>query len=132
MNLNVVSIATLCRAWLDAKRDEDEAGDRRKAIASTILERTPFADLEGTDRRELGDIKLVITHKMTRSVNAKALTDAWPTLPDVVQKSFKWKPDVDLKNLRSLEFASPDSYAIAAKYFTSKPATPSIAIETTE
>lgn len=129
MNLNEVPVETLCRAWLDAKRDEDEAADRRKAIAASIVERCAFADLEGTDRREFGTIKLVVGHKLSRTVDSKALTLDWTQLPETVQKTFRWKAELELKNLRALEFASPADYSIAATYVTSKPASPSISVE---
>ena len=129
MNQNEVSIETLARTWLDAKRDEDEANARRPAVAKEIAERLPSEELESTDRRVFGGLQMVITRKLNRTVDNKALSNDWAQLPRTVQEAFRWKPDVDLKNLRALEFAAPDDYSIAATYITSKPATPSIEVE---
>lgn len=129
MNLNEVSVETLARSWLDAKRDEDEAKARRQAIAKEICERLPSDELEMTDRRDMGDLRLAITRKLNRSVDNKALSSDWAQLPRTVQETFRWKPEVDLKNLRALEFANPDDYSIAATYITTKPATPSVEVE---
>ena len=127
MKLNEVTVETLCRAWLDAKRDEDEAADRRKSLAAEIVARIP-GDAESTDRREVNGLKLVITRKLTRTVD-KSLSEDWAQLPRTVQQTFRWKPEIDLKNLRALEFAAPDDYSIAATYITTKPATPSVSVE---
>lgn len=128
MNLNEVSIETLARSWLDAKRDEDEAKARRQAIAKAIAERCPSDEMEMTDRRVFGDLQMVITRKLTRTVDAK-LSEYWSGLPETVRDCFRWKPEVNLKNLRALEFAAPEQYDIAASFITSKPAPPSIEVE---
>lgn len=128
MNPKEVPIEILCRSWLDAKREEEEAADRRKALGLAIVSRLPVAEAEGAHREEFGDIKLVVTHKMTRTVD-KAIAEAWSGLPDVVQAAFRWKPEIELKNLRALEFANPGAYAAAAKFITTKPAVPSISVE---
>jgi len=127
MDMHEVTVETLCRAWLDAKRDEDEAADLRKSLAAEIVARIP-GDAESTDRREVNGLKLVITRKLTRTVG-KSLSEDWAQLPLTVQQAFRWKPEIELKNLRALEFAAPDDYRIAATYITTKPATPSVSIE---
>jgi len=128
MNQNEVSIETLARTWLEAKRDEDEAKARRLAIAKLIVERLPGED-ESTDRRITGNLSLVVSRKLTRAVDNNALSSDWAQLPRTVQEAFRWKAEVDLKNLRALEFAAPDDYSIAVTYITTKPATPSIEVE---
>lgn len=127
MNQNEVTLEVLVRSWHDAKREEEEAVLRRRAIAKQIVDLLPKQE-EGTERRDFGNLRLVVQHKLTRSVDAR-LANEWQTLTPQVQASFRWKPDVDLKNLRALEFAAPDQYAIAARYITTKPATPSVDVE---
>jgi len=46
-----------------------------------------------------------------------------------VQKAFRWKPDIDLRQLRALQELDAPAYAEAAKYFTSKPAKPSVTLK---
>lgn len=129
MNPNEVPVEILCRSWLDAKRDEEEAANRRKALGFAIAARLPaFHAPEGVELRAFGDVRLTIKHSMTRSVD-KAIAEAWADLPELVQKSFRWKPEIELKNLRAMEFANPELYAVAAKYITSKPALPSVSVE---
>lgn len=131
MNLNEVTIETLGQSWLDAKRDEDEAKARRQAIAREIAARFPD-ELEMTERRCIGNLRIIVTRKLNRAVDNKQLSNDWAQLPRNVQEAFRWKPEVDLKNLRALEFAAPADYAFAAKYITTKPATPSVEIEEIE
>ena len=128
MNLNEVTVETLARTWLEAKRDEDAAKARRQAVAQRLVELLPSDELEMTERRVFDNIKLVITRKLNRSVD-KTLSADWANLPRTVQESFRWKAEVDLRNLRALEFANEADYAIAAKYITSKPSTPSVEVE---
>lgn len=128
MNQKEITIETLARSWLEAKREEDAARERRQAIARTIAERLPSDEQEMIDRRVFGNLQLVITRKLNRSVDAK-LSEDWAQLPDEVHAAFRWKPEVNLKALRALEFAAPEKYAIAARYITAKPATPAIEVE---
>lgn len=129
MNPNEVSLEILARSWLDAKRDENEAKARRLAIAMAICEQMPSSDLEATDSRDIGNLRLIVTRKLTRGIDIQALKNDWAQLPPPAQKAFRWKPEVDLKNLRALEFAAPADYDLAAHYITTKPATPSVDIE---
>ena len=46
-----------------------------------------------------------------------------------VQKAFRWKPEIDLRQLRALQELDAPAYAEAAKYFTSKPAKPSVTLK---
>lgn len=133
MNQNEVTIETLARSWLEAKREEDAARERRQAIAKAIAEALPSDEQEMTERRVFGNLKLVITRKLLRSVDSSlSLSKDWAQLPHEVHEAFRWKPEVNLKALRALEFAAPEKYAIAARYITAKPASPSIEVEEIE
>lgn len=128
MNPNEVTLETLARSWLEAKREEDAARERRQAIAKAIADALQSDEQEMTERRVFGNLKLVVTRKLNRAVDAK-LAEDWAQLPDEVHSAFRWKPEVNLKNLRALEFAAPEKYAIAAHYITAKPATPAVEVE---
>lgn len=132
MNPNEVTLETLARSWLDAKREEDEARARRQAIAAAIAERLPSDEEEMTERRQVGgNLRIIIARKLNRAVDQRIASE-WDTLPDKVKEAFRWKAEVNLKHLRSLEFAAPNDYAIASKYITAKPATPAVEVEEIE
>lgn len=112
--------------WLAAKRAEKVANEQRLAIEALILEQMP-AKVEGTVSDK--DTGVSVTYKVTRTVDADKLKDAWMELPEPVQMAFKWAPAVDTKMLRALADVNTDAYALAATFFTSKPAKPAISIK---
>lgn len=118
----------LCAEWLSAKSKEDSAKAEKHQIGKQIAALVDGDD-ESVSRMVLGNIKLAVTRKLNRSVDQKALQAAWQNLPATVQETFRWKPDIDLRLYRALEFAAPNDYAIAAQFVTARPATPSIEIE---
>ena len=70
--------------------------------------------------------------KLTRSVDTQAIQTDWDNLPEEVQKCFKWKADIDTKNLRSLESMRADLVPLVTAYMTTKPAKPSVTVEQVE
>lgn len=130
MNMNDVSIETLARAWLEARREEEAARERRQAVAKALADRFPTDEDEVVKRHPIdGGMRIIVTRKLNRSVDTDRLTSEWTSLPETVQAAFRWKAEVNLKNLRALEFASPDGARIAAKFITAKPATPAVEVE---
>ena len=118
----------LCIDWLAAKAAEDSAKAEKHQIGKLIAELIEGDD-ESVSRMVLGNIKVAVTRKLNRSVDTKALQAKWDTLPTTVQETFRWKPDIDLRLYRALEFAAPADYAVAAQFVTARPATPAIEIE---
>lgn len=124
-----INIETLAAAWLAAKAAEDTAKAERYRIEKDIAALLPAKD-EGTAHADLDGLKLAVTYKLTRKVDADKLQQGWNTLPATVQAAFSWKPDVSITQLRALEKAAPQDYATALQFITTSPANkPSIKVE---
>lgn len=123
-----MELSTLRNAWLEAKAAETQANLRRLDIEAEILKHfTPPEDGEGTvSNKEQG---VSVTYKITRSADTEALQDKWRQLPPIVQEAFTWKATPALKQLKALQLANPEAYAIASQFVTAKPAKPSISIK---
>jgi hypothetical protein len=75
------------------------------------------------------DEEFVIKWEMTRSVDTDALQNGYDGLNANAQKAFRWKADVDLKQLRALQELDEVAYTQAAQYITNKPAKPSLKLK---
>jgi hypothetical protein len=106
-----------------AKLAEETAKKNRLDVENKILALyvTPDGG-EGTHNDE----EFSIYWKLTRNVDAEALSAEFEMLGANVQKAFRWKPEVDVRQLRALQELDAPAYAQAAKFFTSKPAKPSL------
>ena len=122
------SIEKLSQEWLDAKNAEVIALGKRREIEEEIISQVQTRD-EGTTSENIGDLKLSVTFKMDRKVDANAVQEAWNVLPPLVQEAFIWKPDLVLRHARAIESANPEAYKVLAKFITIKPARPSVKVE---
>jgi hypothetical protein len=118
-----MTITELTAALKAAKAAEDNAKALRLEIEGKIvaLYAKP-ATGEGTHNDE----EFSITWKLNRTVDSEKLSAGYESLPVNAQRAFRWKAEVELKNLRALAELDPVSYSAAAEYITSKPAKPSI------
>lgn len=118
-----MTITELTAALKAAKAAEDNAKALRLKIEGKIvaLYAKP-ATGEGTHNDE----EFSITWKLNRTVDTEKLSAGYESLPVNAQRAFRWKAEVELKNLRALAELDPVSYSAAAEYITSKPAKPSI------
>jgi hypothetical protein len=118
-----MTITELTAALKAAKAAEDNAKALRLEIEGKIvaLYAKP-ATGEGTHNDE----EFSITWKLNRTVDSEKLSAGYEFLPVNAQRAFRWKAEVELKNLRALAELDPVSYSAAAEYITSKPAKPSI------
>lgn len=109
-----------------AKAEEASARDARVAIEEEILAHfMPPESGEGSK----SEGALSVAWKLTRKVDTDALQAAWADLPANTQKAFRWKGDIDLKQLRALQDLDAASYAAAAKFITTSPAKPAITLK---
>lgn len=116
----------LAQAWLDAKAEENTARAKRVEIEEALLEILPCRE-EGSQTNKLENGMRVVTEgRMTRSIDAKALSDDWNDLPAIIQGTFHWKPDLKITCFKSLE---DDHKALIAKYVTTKPAKSGVKVE---
>lgn len=121
-----MTITELTAALKAAKAAEDNAKALRLEIEGKIvaLYAKP-ATGEGTHNDE----EFSITWKLNRTVDTEKLSAGYESLPVNAQRAFRWKAEVELKNLRALAELDPVSYSAAAEYITSKPAKPSIELK---
>jgi len=121
-----MTITELTAALKAAKAAEDNAKVLRLEIEGKIvaLYAKP-ATGEGTHNDE----EFSITWKLNRTVDSEKLSAGYESLPVNAQRAFRWKAEVELKNLRALAELDPVSYSAAAEYITSKPAKPSIELK---
>lgn len=121
-------LAKLAELIIHLKNIETNAREERIRIEQLIIEKVGAKE-EGTTTAEDGNFKIKTVGKLTRSVDTQAIQADWDNLDPAIQKCFKWKADIDTKNLRSLESMRNDLVPVIAKYMTTKPAKPSVTIE---
>jgi hypothetical protein len=109
-----------------AKMAEETAKKNRLDVENKIL--ALYATPDGGEGTH-NDEEFSIAWKLTRTVDAEALSAVFEMLGANVQKAFRWKPEIDLRQLRALQELDAPAYAEAAKYFTSKPAKPSVTLK---
>ena len=123
-----LTLTQLAAAWQAAKADEKAANARRLEIEEQIVEALPLA-VEGTQTVDDGQYRVKVTHKLTRTVDTKALQLHWNSLSAFAQDVFTWKADLSLPALRRLQENHPDLYPSVAVYVTSKPAKAAVSVE---
>jgi hypothetical protein len=123
-----LTLAQLAAAWQAAKADEKAANARRLEIEEQIVDLFPVG-VEGTDAIEQDGVKVKVTHKLTRTVDTKALQQHWNSLSAFAQDVFNWRADVSLPAMRRLQENHPDLYPSIAVFITSKPAKPAVSVE---
>lgn len=125
--MQAVSLSELIAARIAAKRREDDAVNARRDIDKQLAELLKDANKpEGTVSAKVDGFKLSVTFKIDRKVSSENLTKAWDKLPIDVQNAFKWTAGVSVSALRALDDKAQLS---AARFITSKEASPSITIE---
>lgn len=118
---------------IQAKAAEQVANHARLVAELEVLDLLGELDGEGTTKFEAGDYKLTVRTSMTRNIDRDVLCQIAPNIPEVIAKRlFRWKPELDLKELRYLQSNEVDLYGIVAQAITMKPAKPSITVERVE
>ena len=118
-----MTITELTAALQAAKAAEDNAKALRLEIEGKIV---ALYAKPATGEGIHNDEEFSITWKLNRTVDSEKLSAGYESLPVNAQRAFRWKAEVELKNLRALAELDPVSYSAAAEYITSKPAKPSI------
>jgi hypothetical protein len=121
-----MTITELTAALKAAKAAEEKAKATRLDIETQMvaLFAKPVTG-EGTHNDE----DFSITWKLNRTVDTDKLSAAYESLPANAQRAFRWKAEVELKNLRALAELDPVSYSAVAEFITSKPAKPTIELK---
>lgn len=120
----------LLTAWLEAKETERAAQERRRELEDQISAALAVpADLDGTMRRDVGDIEVKIVGRIDRKVDVDALQELAREagLTDHLTALFRWKAEINAKawDRADASITKPLTGAI-----TAKPGRPSFSIQT--
>jgi hypothetical protein len=116
-----------------ARVAEDAANARRLRAEAAVLVCLGKLPEEGTHKEQLGPWQLVITTSIRRTVDAEALAAIAPRIPEAIgRRLIRWKPDLQMRELRYVQSNEPEIYALLAQVITAKPAKPSIKLERQE
>lgn len=123
-------LASALRGLVAAKEAEKIATARRLEAEELVLLLAGDLPSETTVKLEADGLKATIRTSMRRTVDADILATIGPQIPEAIGKRvIRWKPDVDLRELRYLQNNEPEIYATLAQAITAKPAKPSVTIE---
>ena len=112
----------LCRAFLDAKADEDEAKKRRIALEEELSKVIGIDKIEGTKTVVEGRYKVSVTTKLTRGLDY----DAYEALGlDDHLQFVDLKPTINVSRMRHIEAIDP---SLIAACITTKPAKTSVTV----
>lgn len=125
-----ITVDELVAQWIDAKRAEDAANRYRVNLEEQIIACVGEPD-EGSQTHELVDgSKLVVTGKITRTVDEAAWRSVMQQIPEHLRPiAFVETPKIDLKGLRWLQTNEPALYAIVAQTVTARRAKTSISVK---
>lgn len=126
------TLQILAEEWLAAKEAERLAVERRRMLEDQMRELAAIADdADGVQNLDAGHLKIKVTCRLDRKVDADKLQDLAieQGLVDHMSTLFRWKPEV---NLRAWEACDPRITTALAGAITTKPGRPSFAIQTTK
>jgi hypothetical protein len=127
----MTEIDKLANLWQAHKSAEQYAIEQRRIVEAQLIELIGATD-EGTTTQETDHFKVKTVGKLTRSIDGDLIQADWHHLPQAIKDCVKWKPQVDIKALRTLDSLHDDLQSQLAKYLTTKPAKTSIIIEIKE
>jgi hypothetical protein len=123
-----IRLAELSALWQSAKADEESARQRRVEIEAQIVAALPSAEHEGSAKADAGGYHIAVEYRVTRKVDSDALSAAWSDLTPHQRDAFRWKADVNLRQLRAMQQLAPKEFAAIAKLIETKPAKPSVTV----
>jgi len=114
------NLSQYAQAWLDAKKAEAEATQRRREIEDEMLSLIGVAEnFEGTETADLDGYVIKITGKINRTVDGDKLQELANEagLFDHLQRLFKWKPSLNMAAWKNADasITGPLASAITSK-----------------
>lgn len=126
-------IEQLAERIAELKAAEQAANTARLEAEKQLLARLGEMDAEGTSKFEAGAYAITVRCSVTRSVDREALERIAGQIPEAIAKRlFRWKPELDTRELRYIQNNEVELYATLAQAITIKAAKPSISIERRE
>jgi len=113
--------------WIEAKRQEQEAQQRRRGLEDAILEAFDVSDFEGTKNIEAEGFDVKIISRMNRKVDSDTLQEvaAEHGLTEHLPSLFRWKPEI---NMSAWKAAKDSITAPLLKAITTTPGRPTLTI----
>lgn len=126
------NIDPICAEWLDAKRQEREAIDKRRAFEDQLIAALGIKDdQEGVQNVDTDQHKVKVTARLTRKVDADKVQEiaAENGTTELLSSLFRWKPEINMAvwKATNAELTTPLLDAIETK-----PGRPSFTIEKKE
>ena len=117
-------------ALIQARAAEIEANQRRLEAERDVLHLLGEIEVEGTHKSSAGAYTVTVRSSMNRTLDRDVLVQIAPQIPEQIAKRlFRWKPELELRELRYIQDNEPELYGIVAQAITMKPAKPSISVE---
>jgi hypothetical protein len=82
--------------WIEAKRQEQEAQQRRKGLEDAMIEALDIQPFEGTKNIDANGFKVKIIGRMNRKIDSDKLQEiaAEHGLSEHLPTLFRWKPEI--------------------------------------
>jgi hypothetical protein len=120
-------------ALIQAKAAEIAANLRRLEAERDVLHLLGEIDAEGTHKSTSGNYTVTVRSSMNRTIDRDVLTQIAPQIPEQIAKRlFRWKLELELRELRYVQDNEPELYGIVAQAITMKPAKPAVTVERVE
>jgi hypothetical protein len=117
----------------ELKAEEQQANAMRIEAEKQLLAKLGELDAEGTSKFEAGQYQITVRCSVTRAVDREALERIAAQIPEAIAKRlFRWKPELDTRELRYVQNNEVELYGVLAQAITTKAAKPSISIERRE
>ena len=134
---NILPMPTMleraAEALIQAKAAEQIAQQQRLVAELEVLDLLGEINGEGTTKLDIGAYKITVRTSMLRTVDRDELCQIANEIPEAIGKRlFRWKPELDLKELRYIQSNEPALYGIVARAIVMKSAKPSITVERVE
>ena len=122
-------VEQLAERIMAAKAAEQEARDERVRAESELVAALDSLPTEGTFNSEFGRFNVTVRTGINRKTTQAALTAISDRVPEAFRKRLiRWKPEVDLRELRFIQNNEPELYAVVSEAITETPAKPSVTV----
>ena len=122
--MDTTTIEIMASKVVDLKAQEERIKQERTYLENKLAE-IIATKYEGTDTKNVGQYKITVATKLTRTLDYPAYLAIINDIPEGV-RCVRMKPELDLKKLRAMEMVRP---GFSAQFITSKPAKPSVKVE---
>ena len=122
-------VEQLAERIMAAKADEQEAREKRVLAELALVAALDSLPIEGTFNSEFGRFNVTVKTGINRRTTREALEAISDRVPEAFKKRLiRWKPEVDLRELRFIQNNEPELYAVVSQAITETPAKPSVTV----